>query len=308
MFRSRDLILLVVIYASLLAGVVAPGFGRHFQPLPLYSMMSLLFLSFLTIRIQDIWETVRLSSIRITVFLFIRMILLPVCICLLFRLVWPTYSLAALLLSGISTGVVAPFISHLLNANSPFVLVVVVISSLLVPFSLPPLVEFLFGRAMEISLVGMMRLLLFVVFVPVVLAELVRRSSGGLHQALLKRQYPISLILFAVTNLGIFSKYSDFFYQQPMSILTAITVAFVLGGIYLGAGLLLSWGKAVEDQLATVICLGIMNNVLVIVFSSEFFTPVEPTVAAMYMIPFFALIVPLRAYRSWKTKRNGVVE
>jgi len=25
-------------------------------------------------------------------------------------------------------------------------------------------------------------------------------------------------------------------------------------------------------------------------------------VAAMYMIPFFALIEPLRAYRSWKTK------
>jgi hypothetical protein len=35
-----------------------------------------------------------------------------------------------------------------------------------------------------------------------------------------------------------------------------------------------------------------MNNVLVIVFSSEFFTPLEPTVAAMYMIPFFGLILP----------------
>jgi bile acid:Na+ symporter, BASS family len=43
-----------------------------------------------------------------------------------------------------------------------------------------------------------------------------------------------------------------------------------------------------------------MNNVLVIVFSAQFFTPIEPTVAAMYMIPFFALIVPLRAYQSWK--------
>jgi BASS family bile acid:Na+ symporter len=77
--------------------------------------------------------------------------------------------------------------------------------------------------------------------------------------------------------------------------------------LYLVAGILLSWGRPVEDQVAAVICLGIMNNVLVIVFSSEFFTPVEPTVGAMYMIPFFALIVPLRAYRSWKTKRNGVM-
>ena len=55
------------------------------------------------------------------------------------------------------------------------------------------------------------------------------------------------------------------------------------------AGILLSWGRPVEDQVAAVICLGIMNNVLVIVFSSQFFSPIEPTVAAMYMIPFFAL-------------------
>jgi len=39
-----------------------------------------------------------------------------------------------------------------------------------------------------------------------------------------------------------------------------------------------------------------MNNVLVIVFASEFFGPLEPTVAAMYMIPFFGLILPIRGY------------
>ena len=82
----------------------------------------------------------------------------------------------------------------------------------------------------------------------------------------------------------------------------ATVVAFVLAALYLLAGILLSWGRPVEDQVAAVICLGTMNNVLVIVFSSQFFTPIEPTVAAMYMIPFFALIVPLRAYRSWRAK------
>jgi BASS family bile acid:Na+ symporter len=93
-----------------------------------------------------------------------------------------------------------------------------------------------------------------------------------------------------------------------MTIVLATVVAFLLAALYLVAGILLSWGRPVEDQVAAVICLGIVNNVLVIVFSSQFFTPIEPTVAAMYMIPFFALIMPLRAYRSWKVKRNGVLE
>jgi BASS family bile acid:Na+ symporter len=300
MFRLRDLILLIVIYSSLAAGVLFPRVVWIFQPLPLFCMMSLLFLSFLPIRIGEIQQTIRSGALVISCFLFIRMILLPVIIFYLFRLLWPTYSLAALLMSGISTGVVAPFISSLLQANTPMVLVVVVSSSLLVPFTLPTLVDSLCGQSMDISLWAMMRLLLLVVFIPVILAQVVRRFSQVLTGSLIRNQFLISLFLFAITNLGIFSRYSEFFYQAPLTIVLAAVVAFALGLIYLVSGLVVSWGRRPEDRLAAVISLGLMNNVLVIVFSSQFFTPIEPTVAAMYMIPFFGLIVPLRAYRGWK--------
>jgi BASS family bile acid:Na+ symporter len=302
MFRIRDLILLLVIYSSLLAGILFPRAGEIFQPFPLYGMMSLLFLSFLSISFYDISGALRSQALVIGVFLFIRMILLPAAIFFVFRAFWPGYSLSALLLTGISTGVVAPFISGLLQANTPLVLVMVVCSSLLVPFTLPPMVDIFCGRTMELSVWAMMRLLLIVVFVPVALAQLLKKLSSTAVETLRRHQFPISLFVFAVVNLGIFSKYSNFFYQEPMTIVLATVVAFVLAALYLLAGLLVSWGRPVEDQVAAVICLGTMNNVLVIVFSSQFFTPIEPTVAAMYMIPFFALIVPLRAYRSWKTK------
>jgi BASS family bile acid:Na+ symporter len=300
MFRIKDLILLLVIYSSLLAGIFFPRACEIFQPFPLYCMMSLLFLSFLSISLLEISQTISSKGLVIGVFLFIKMILLPVAVFFLFSSLWPGYSLSALLLTGISTGVVAPFISGLLQGNTPLVLVVVVCSSLLVPFTLPPMVDILCGRSMELSVWAMMRLLLIVVFVPVLLAQITRKFSLSVVELLRRYQFPISLFLFAVTNMGIFSKYSNFFYQEPMTIVLATVVAFVLASLYLIAGLLLSWGRPVEDQVAAVICLGIMNNVLVIVFSSQFFTPIEPTVAAMYMIPFFALIVPLRAYRSWK--------
>jgi len=302
MLRLRDLVLLVVIYSTLVAGILFPEVGKVFQPFPLYCMISLLFLSFLSIKISHIWNTVRHSALLILCFLFIRMILFPLGVALLFRLFWPAYSLSALLLSGISTGVVAPFISTLLQANTPLVLVIVVLSSLLVPFTLPPLVDLLFSQSMDLSLLSMMRLLFMVVFVPLALAELLKKISAKTVNTLMQNQYSISLVLFAVTNMGIFSRYSVFFHEQPLTIAAAGGVSFLLAGIYLAAGLLMSWGRRVEDQVGAVICLGIMNNVLVIVFSSEFFTPLEPTVAALYMIPFFALILPLRAYRGWKTK------
>jgi BASS family bile acid:Na+ symporter len=79
-------------------------------------------------------------------------------------------------------------------------------------------------------------------------------------------------------------------------------VAFVLGAIYCIIGIFFFWKSSLTNQLAGAVMLGNLNNVLVIVFSSEFFGPIEPMVAAMYMIPFFVIVIPLRYYRYRKTR------
>ena len=302
MFKVKDLILLLVIYASLLAGILLPETCRIFKPYPLYCMMSLLFLSFLSISLPEISQAIKRNALVIGLFLSVKLILLPVAVFFVFKAFWPGFSLSALLLTGVSTGVIAPFISGLLKANTPFVLVVVVCSSLLVPFTLPPMVDLLCGQSMELPVWAMMRLLLVVIFVPVLISQVLKKFSFNTVEFLRRHQFPVSLCLFAVTNMGVFSKYSNFFYQEPVTIALATVVACLLAIFYFLSGLLLSWGRPTEDQVTAIICLGIVNNVLVIVFSAQFFTPIEPTVAAMYMIPFFALIVPLRAYQSWKGK------
>ena len=45
-----------------------------------------------------------------------------------------------------------------------------------------------------------------------------------------------------------------------------------------------------------------MNYILVIVFSAQFFSPIEPTVAALYTFPFYALVIPVRAWRNLRLK------
>jgi BASS family bile acid:Na+ symporter len=202
-----------------------------------------------------------------------------------------------MLLTGISAGVVAPFIASLVRANGPLVLVMVVASSLLVPFVLPALVKLLLGRTIEISLYTMIKMLSLVIFVPVLAVETLRRLSPGAVRAVARVRYPLSLMIFAIINLGVFSRYSGFFHQEPGRIIEAALIAFALAALYFFAGILTLWHSPLEDQLASAIALGNQNNVLLIVFASEFFGPLEPTLAAMYMIPFFGLIVPLRIYR-----------
>lgn len=300
MFRLNDLILMLVLAASISGGIFFPDEVSFFQPYPIYGMMFFLFLSFLSIKLEHIWSTMRNSAGAILLLTVLKMMALPIIVYYIFELFLPEYALAALLLTGVSTGVVAPFIANLVNANSPLVLVLVVLTSPLLPFTLPLLVKVLVGQSIHISLEAMIRMLAMVVFVPIAAVEVLRRISPKLMQFILDKRFPISLTLFAMINLGVFSQYSAFFRQNPAILLQSTIVALVLGGLYLVAGILPFWRLPLDDQIAGGVIMADVNNVLVVVFASQFFGPIETTVAAMYMLPFFLVIVPLRFYRHWR--------
>jgi BASS family bile acid:Na+ symporter len=72
----------------------------------------------------------------------------------------------------------------------------------------------------------------------------------------------------------------------------------VLAAVYAVAGILFFRRSALEDRLAGAVMLAHMNNVLMIVFSAQFFGPRETMTAAMYLVPFFVLVLPLKHYGS----------
>ncbi len=297
MFRPSDLLMLAVIFGSIALGIFVPSFGRLFDGAPLWCMMAVLYISFLSIRLVDVWEILGRDFVQVMYFAAIKLVALPVAIFALFSVVLPEYALAALLLSGISTGVVSVFFAGLVQANAPLVLVMIVVTSLLVPFTLPTLVILLAGKMISIPFVAMARLLGLVIFVPILVAELTHRFAPTLGARIRHRQQPISLVLFAATNLGVFARYSDFLRERPETLLTAVLVGVALAAGYFVLGLVCAWSLAVAEKLAFIIGFAIMNNILVVVFATQFFSPLEPTVAAMYTIPFFSMILPLRLYR-----------
>lgn len=295
-FRVNDLLLIIVVISSMAVAIIYPDFGSLFQALPVYGVMANFFLSYLSINLTSVWKALQGQGREIMMFTIMKLVILPIILFFIFDYFAPAYALSALLLTGISTGVVAPFISNLVKGNSSLVLVFVVITSFLAPFTLPVLIKIIAVKQMEISFFGMIRMLALVIFVPILAVEILRRLTPGLLTSLLKKQFPISLVLFAIINLGIFYRYAPFFKKEPHVIIMASLVTIVLAAIYFFIGIFSFRKSSVENQLAGAIMLGNLNNVLVIVFSSAFFGPVEPLVAAMYIIPFFGLVIPLRYY------------
>ena len=303
--RFNDLLLLVVVLSSMAAGIIFPGFSSRFQALPVYCLMILFALSYLSIELKTVRSTLRNDKRRILAFVGMKSLIFPALVYYLFRTAAPDFALAALLLSGVSTGVVAPFISNLVRGNSALVLVVVVLTSLLVPVTLPVLIQAVAARHAQISLVAMIRMLLTVIFVPILLVEALRRLSPGLLRRAIRFQFPLSLVLFALINLGIFSRHSALFRTEPALILTSSVAAVALSAICCTAGILFFRKGPLADRLAGAVMMGNMNNVLVIVFASEFFGPTEPLVSALYIIPFFGLVMPLRYYAKLRAKAAG---
>ena len=296
MFRMQDIILLCVVFASFVVGILFPRTGELFQPFILFFLMAVLFLSFLTIRIEDIRRLFRNQSGAVLWLSFLKLVALPLGVYFLFRCFLPTYAPAALLLAGVSTGVIAPFISTLVSANAALVLVIVVITSIFLPFTLPVIAKIVLGKTLAISLPFMIRMLSLVIFVPIAAVWAVQRFIPGAVRPILKGRYILSLMIFSGTNMGVFSQYSDFFYRNPGTILEATGVSILLGAMFLVLGFFSLGSASTEDRLAAAVSMANINNVLVLVFAARFFGPLESTVAAMYLIPFYGLIIPLRMF------------
>jgi BASS family bile acid:Na+ symporter len=299
--RLNDFLLVLVVISSMAAAIIFPDFGSRFKALPFYCLMICFFLSYLSIDLASVWKALMGHSAQILMLTLMKLVILPVIIYFVFYLFAPRYALSTLLLAGISTGVVAPMISNMVRGNSALVLVAVVITSALAPFTLPALIKIVVAKEVAVSFLSMLRMLATLVFVPIVAVEIVRYLLPRLVAPILKFQFPVSLVLFALMNLGVFYRYAPFFRKEPSAIVTAAVVVFFLAAICCAVGILFFRKGSVENQLAGAVMLSNLNNVLVIVFSSQFFGPLEALVAGMYSIPFFVIVIPLRYYHHRKT-------
>jgi BASS family bile acid:Na+ symporter len=301
--RLNDLILIILAMAGIAGGVAFPGPSSFFSPFVIYFMMTILFLAFLTI---DFAALVRIRGAdlgKTAVWVVMKLVAMPLAVWLLCLWLAPSLALPALLLTGVSTGVTAPFFSNLVGADTTRVLQLTVITSLLVPISLPALVQFLAGAEMNIPYWHMVRMLLQVIFIPLAIAMVVKRFMPRLLILLNRARYWVSVIFFFIINLGVFSAYSGFILAHQAQVTYITLAAFLLAGLYTfwGFALGLLSGRRLNG-LTGAVGMTYINNVLIVVFAAEFFGPDAPLLAAAYLLPYFFIIIPMRwakARLSW---------
>lgn len=222
-----------------------------------------------------------------------KLIVLPCIIYLAVAKLIPAYALGVLLLAGVSTGLSASFFAGLVGASIPLVLTMTVVTTLLLPVTLPLIVKVLIGRELHFDLVGLAGLLAAMIFVPFLTSWLFRRVSPKLSNWVEEHSYPISLVLFAAMNLGAFGLYAPFLRAHQAQVVFAVLVGFGLAAFLASTGMILFRSSPPPERIAAAGALGWINNVLVIVLGSYFNDPLTSVMAALYLIPYYVLIIPL---------------
>jgi predicted Na+-dependent transporter len=294
MFRQREAILLVCSFSTMALGIFLPGLAAPLAWAPMTFVMFLLFLSFLSIDVRRILSHALATPVATALVLAGKTLLLPISSFFLFHFLWPRYELAALLMAGASTAVLAPFFAALFQADVLLTAGIVLLSSLLLPFSLPPLVAILSGRTLEVGVLSMMKMLAMMVFVPALLGQTCTRWLPRCADWLIGRRYPLSLLAIGITNIGVFSRYSEYFVRSPALALEAVIAGTLLVVWVLLCGPLAFFRTGPSFRSTALICTVFPNYILILAFSSEFFGPTEATFAAVYSIPFFLQLLPLR--------------
>lgn len=290
---NEDVALIVAIVGSMSAGILLPAAGRLIEPYTLLWLGALLFLNLLRLNSYDLIEVFKTPR-QLVVLSIIKLVVLPVGMYALAYVVYEPFALPILLLSGISTGLGAPFVVNVIGGQLPLVIGMIIITSTAVPFVLPSIVFTFAHTQFEIPLLYMIFLLSIALFTPLAAGWLTKKFFPVGSRFADKNSFPLSLLFIVLINWGMFAKFADFFYSEQTFLLQTITTAFLCYAAYCLVGYVGTVGNSRQEKRAGLIAMSYVNNVLVAVFAFQFFGSHVAALAALYNIPYYIGIIVIK--------------
>lgn len=290
---NEDVALIVAIVGSMSAGILLPAAGRLIEPYTLLWLGALLFLNLLRLNSSDLIEVFKTPR-QLVVLSIIKLVVLPVGMYALAYVVYEPFALPILLLSGISTGLGAPFVVNVIGGQLPLVTGMIIITSIAVPFVLPSIVYTFAHTQFEIPLLYMIFLLSIALFTPLAAGWLTKKFFPVGSRFADKNSFPLSLLFIVLINWGMFAKFADFFYSEQTFLLQTITTAFLCYAAYCLVGYVGTVGNSRQEKRAGLIAMSYVNNVLVAVFAFQFFGSHVAALAALYNIPYYIGIIVIK--------------
>lgn len=308
---NTSALLFFVVMISMAIGVFLPQFSKVFAPYLLIWLGALLFLNLIQLEASDLVSAFARPK-NIALLSLIKLVVLPLLLYASTLVIYPSLALSVLLLSGVSTGLGAPFVANFIGSNFTLIVGLIIVTSLAVPFVLPPIVHLLVGSHFSIPLTQMIVLLAAALFTPFLAGWVTKRFSTKAAEYVSKNSLYFSIVLIMLINMAVFSKISIYFFESPLFVIEMTLIAFLLFGVYGTVGYTVTLVVSREKKSITndsksntkeskrnaategLIAMAYVNNILVAVFAEQFFGIQSAVLPALYNIPYYIGIIILK--------------
>lgn len=290
MRQGKDALLAAAISGSILAGIFLPQAGMVVGPYLLVWLGALLFLNLLKLSPKDLAGTFSRPG-PLAALAVVKLVVLPLAMYAIAYFLYRPFALPVLLLSGISTGLGAPFVVSIVGGRLPLIVGMITVTSLAVPFVLPSLVHVLVGSEFDLSLADMVVLLLLALFIPLGAGWLTKKYAPSTSRFADENSFVLSLVFVVLINMGMFATLSEYFFTEQLFVLQTLAASSLAYAAFAVAGYASS---PKGERAAGLISMTYVNNTLVMVFAAQFFGPQVAALAAIYNLPYYAGILLLK--------------
>jgi BASS family bile acid:Na+ symporter len=295
----------VIVIFSLLVGVIFSEQAIALAPHVTIFLGIIFFLSSLKIEMRDIFAYLNDKRMLFVVNVFMLLVL-PALVYYATLSLFPLLAIAFLILAAMPSGMTTPLLSELSGGKQNLALVFTVSTSLLAPVTVPLMIKLLAGTAVAVSFSSMFISLAKVIFIPFILAQIIKRfTEKGIEKVKFIFK-PTSVILLALLIIGIVAKQADSIIEglRGGESLIYLALLFALFVVFHIVGYFTAFWREREDRITITVCITYMNFTLAIYLVDQFFT--EPNIIVpviLSVIPWALLLMPFK----WITRRTLLI-
>ncbi len=278
---------------GIVLGLATPQLGETFRPLLQPALMLMLLLIFLKLDLGEIIK--KMKDFRLMSYLTILyLIIIPLFTYLIFTFIDKTLAMGFLLLAAMPPGVASPALTDIVKGNTVLAMSIMIICSLLAPFTVPLLFHYITPAEFSPNSQSMFLTMAMLIFIPLILSY----PAKKIIPKTIKKTVPY----FAATNVLIifFFVYTAIATEQSFILANTDQVLWQLILLYLFfialhiIGYIAGYGRPKQDKIAITVANTYRNNGMAIVLATSFFSPTIVILAVLSEIPWSTLLAPFK--------------
>ncbi|MEW6617552.1 MAG: bile acid:sodium symporter [Patescibacteria group bacterium] len=289
---------IAVLFVSLLVGIGLYKYTIYIAPYSTIFLGIIFFFSALKINLKEAF--LYFSDFKMVIVSNIFMLIaLPAITYVIMQFIYPPLAVAFLILAAMPSGMTSPFLSEIVGGTESLALVLTISTSFFAPITVPLMIQLFAGTEVSVGFMTMFLSLAKVIFIPFILANIVKYFWNNGVQKLNTKTKPISMICLGLLIIGIVSKQAKVILSsiQGGDSLIYLVALFLLFVAFHFLGYFTVFWKDKKERVTITVCLTYLNFTLAVYLVDQFFhAPNILIPVILSVLPWSILIIPFKYF------------